>query len=180
MKDIISNLITLSTPVRTDIQLNQDIIGRINHLQILNSRKDFVQQVGYIDNNEYAGAILAAIFTAFFGLIPLLFGTLGMHEFDSAYNIDITDYIKKDSTSPDYVDNIYDIVNKKIFNPLINNKAFDKWHQSTRSIHLIENILKILFSLLYPILKMTKHLLKVKKCQHFLLLMIIKIYFSNT
>ena len=65
-----------------------------------------------------------------------------MHEFDSAYNIDITDYIKKDSTSPDYVDNIYDIVNKKIFNPLINNKAFDKWHQSTRSIHLIENILK--------------------------------------
>lgn len=134
------NLITLSSPVRRDIQLNKEIENKINHTEFF-SKKDFVQNTGFIDNVDYGSILALSLITSFFGLIPVLCGAFGLHNFKYAKNrIDITNFIENANDSNN-IDKIFDKVNSEL-KSMYNEKCPFKYHQATRSVNLFMSLLK--------------------------------------
>lgn len=111
----------------------------INHTEFF-SKKDFVQKTGFIDNPDYGSVLMLALFTSFFGLIPVLCRAFGCHNFKYAKNrIDITEYIEN-ANDQDNVDYIFNKVNDILTNKY-NEKSVFKYYQTTRSVKLFENLL---------------------------------------
>ena len=134
------NLITLSSPVRADIQIDKNIAEKIYHTEFF-SKKDFVQNTGFIDNTDYGSLLVFSLITSFFGLIPTLCGGFGLHNFKYASNrVDITNFIEK-AEGLNNVDKIFSKINSEL-KTIDNEKCPFKYHQATRSVKLFNDLLK--------------------------------------